>query len=116
LKRWYQVRASEPPLKLSGLKLWLAADSGVTRADGDAVINWQDQSPSHFNFAVPGNAQTPLWVSDGIKGKPVIRFEGGRKTAMTIQGMPDDLSCDLTVYAVWAGARSPARSQLRGNK
>jgi hypothetical protein len=97
-----EAKVAEPPVKLSGLKLWLAADSGVTRIDDDMAINWQDMSPSKSIFSVPGVVGNPLWVKDGINGKPVIRFEGNRKTALTIQGVPDGLAGDITVYAVWA--------------
>jgi len=93
---------STPPVKLSGLKLWLAADEGVTRTEEDAVTAWRDMSPSGAVMTVPSGYSDPLWVKDGINGKPVVRYEGGRRTAMTIQGVPSPLSGDITVYAVWA--------------
>jgi len=60
---------------LSGLKLWLEADAGVTESGG-LVTDWDDQS-GNGNNAVQGDpAHQPTLVSSQINGKPAVYFNG----------------------------------------
>lgn len=59
------------PKKISGLKLWLKADAGVT-LDGSNVIAWADQSGNGNNATA---TDTPTLTT--IDGKTFIDFAGG---------------------------------------
>lgn len=60
------------PDNISGLKLWLKADS-LSQSDGSTVNSWIDSS-GNSNTVVAGNA--PLFYNNIINGKPVVRFNG----------------------------------------
>jgi hypothetical protein len=66
------------PTDFSSLSAWFKADAGVLGggAPSGSVIGWNDsQPPGLFNLAASG-VSTPVLVSAGLAGKPVIRFDG----------------------------------------
>jgi hypothetical protein len=68
--------ASTPPVT-TGLRVWLAADAGVTTDTTGAVTSWVDQSLNGNNAAPPAGATAPVLVPNVQNGKPVLRFAGG---------------------------------------
>lgn len=61
------------------LKVWLKTDSGLSKDAANAVTQWGNQgnSGSAGNMVPYGVAATrPLWVANGLNGRPVIRFDG----------------------------------------
>jgi|GEM_PF-6960477 len=65
---------------LSGLKLWLKADEGVTSDANGKVSRWEDQS-DHGNHATQSiSYNQPMLVKNGIAGYPVVRFSGNYLT------------------------------------
>jgi hypothetical protein len=60
---------------LSGLSLWLKADAGVAIGGGNHVNTWADQS-SNGNNAVGPTMKKPVYVANGINGKPTMSFNG----------------------------------------
>lgn len=64
-------QASTSPIPLSGLAIWLKADSGVTTS-GSNVTAWADQS-GNGNNAV-GSDTLPTLQSNAINGYAAIRF------------------------------------------
>jgi large repetitive protein len=65
------------PAVTSGLRVWLAADAGVTTNAAGAVTSWVDQSLNGNDAAPPAGAASPMLVPNVINGKPVLRFAGG---------------------------------------
>jgi hypothetical protein len=63
------------PAQLSGLALWLSADTGVV-ANNNRVTTWNDQSSHNNNAAQNTTARQPMLVAGVINGKPVVRFDG----------------------------------------
>jgi hypothetical protein len=63
------------PTLVSGCKLWLAADLGVTKDISDFVDAWADQSGNSRNFTQTGSNR-PQWIDNVLNGKPVLRFDG----------------------------------------
>ncbi|MBL9191582.1 MAG: fibronectin type III domain-containing protein [Opitutaceae bacterium] len=61
-----------PPAALSGLRLWLRADTTAT----GAVATWKDQSGLGHHANQGSGTSQPLSVSNVLNGKPVIRFDG----------------------------------------
>lgn len=70
------------PLSIPGLALWLDADPGFVGKDGSNRVSiWRDALGTTNNTVAQNVAQTdparqPLWVADGINGRPAIRFDG----------------------------------------
>lgn len=58
------------------LQLWLKADAGVTKGQGDAVTAWKDQSGKGNDAAQSDVALAPVLVENAANGKPVLRFDG----------------------------------------
>jgi hypothetical protein len=66
---------SQTPDQIAGLKLWLKADS-LSLSDGDPVSTWADSS-GNGNDATQGTAGLrPLYKTNIVGGKPVVRFDG----------------------------------------
>jgi len=65
----------QAPIPTSGLQLWLKADAGVT-LNGSSVSKWTDQSSNGNDAFELDSPRQPLFVRDGLNGKPVIRFDG----------------------------------------
>jgi len=59
----------------NGLRVWLSADQGVTRAGNGRVSAWKDRSSSHFDVLQSKEGCQPS-VVDGANGRPAIRFDG----------------------------------------
>jgi hypothetical protein len=60
---------------LTGLKMWLRADAGVTNDANNNVSGWADQTTNHnYAYQIYGAGNDPLLVANVINGKPVLRF------------------------------------------
>jgi len=81
---------------LSGLSLWLKADAGVSIGGGNHVNTWADQS-SNGNNAVGPTMKKPVYVANGINGKPTMTFNGSTEL-FTIN---DSNSLDITSGSVY---------------
>ena len=109
------------PASLSGLQLWLAADSGdllqssggsAADADGDPVGLWPDKSGNGNHASQSTTAAKPTLKTDIINGKPVLRFDGtddwiGDRLNRIIQaaGQP-------TIFVVLSGSGSSSDTFL----
>jgi hypothetical protein len=84
------IRRSEVAVRppAAGLQLWLRANAGVravagTEAaaveavDGDAVALWRDQSPQARTVVQSDAARRPVFVANGIRNQPALKFDGG---------------------------------------
>jgi hypothetical protein len=63
------------PLRITGLKLWVKADAGVT-AVGGFVSSWADQSGNGNHLVQATAANEPQFVAGEANGLPVVRFDG----------------------------------------
>lgn len=64
------------PDDISGLRLWLRADSGVITGGSDNVLTWEDRSGNGLNVAQTTEANRPTRVAADLNGMPVVRFDG----------------------------------------
>lgn len=73
------AQASAATLSVTDTAFWVSADAGVTKDGSDLVSAWADQTPSSTESATNSDSTTtrPLWVSSGLNGMPVLRFDGG---------------------------------------
>ncbi len=68
------VSAQAPSLE--GLLLWLKADAITGTQSGAALASWPDSSGHNRAAAQTDAARQPVWVADGLNGKPAVRFAG----------------------------------------
>lgn len=59
----------------TGASLWLKADS-LSLASGSAVSTWSDSSASALHATQSTANQRPLFITNVLNGKPVVRFDG----------------------------------------
>jgi hypothetical protein len=96
--------ADEAPLMVtngygvSGLVLWLAADSGVTMDTSNNVISLADRT-RNFILKAPSPDQEPTYVPNGLNGKPVLRFNGAQ-SLYSPDNFGTDLNRDMTFIIV----------------
>jgi len=79
------------------LIFWVRADSGVTKDGSDLVSSWTNLAPGGGEVTQSATERQPLWVSNGINGKPVLRFNG-TSTAMETPNLT--IGTNMTVIAV----------------
>lgn len=82
------VRSSFAPTDITGLKLWLKADTGLYQertgasattpasADADPVGSWLDQSGQANHITAASDARRPALKLAIQNGLPVVRFDG----------------------------------------
>ncbi len=96
------VTAAAAGVPAAGLKLWLAADQGVT-LNGGKVQRWKDQSGTRADAVQNTAAYQPTLVTNALNGKPVVRFDGVNDF-MTFQYSPNGLT-GMTLVLVSAAAQ-----------
>ena len=64
------------PLTVTGCKLWLKSDAGITKDGGNLVSQWNDQSGQGNHLIQGTGTNQPLWVNSAYSSKPTIRFDG----------------------------------------
>lgn len=64
------------PGALPEVSLWLDPSQGVSRDSSGRVSSWQDQSSDGLQLVQPFESQRPQFISSGLNGQPVIRFDG----------------------------------------
>ncbi len=64
------------PSSVGGLLLWLEADAITGLNDGDPVATWLDQSGNENHATQSTEASKPLFKTNILNGKPVVRFDG----------------------------------------
>lgn len=71
------VKARFNPGKIGGLSLWYAADKGFgALSDGDPIATWFDQSLNGDDLTQSTESKKPLYKTNILNGKPVVRFDG----------------------------------------
>lgn len=63
------------PTDIAGLAFWLKADSLVL-TNADPVTTWADSSGNARDAAQATVANKPLYITNVVGGKPVVRFDG----------------------------------------
>jgi hypothetical protein len=78
-----QFYTEQFPASVSGLQMWLKADSGVVDANGNsitldntAVDVWTDQSTNKKNARQSTAGSRPLYRTNVVNGLPAIQFDG----------------------------------------
>jgi hypothetical protein len=64
------------PKTISGLTVWLKADTGITKDGSNLVSDWNDQSGNGNNFSQSTAGNKPLYTASAQNGLPAIVFDG----------------------------------------
>lgn len=68
--------AAFSPTNVSGLIVWLKADSITSLSDADPVVTWTDSSSNAYAFTQGTPGSRPTYKVNIVNGKPVVRFDG----------------------------------------
>ena len=68
--------AASPTFPVSGIRLWLHADAGISLDANGGVTSWADQSGGNMAASQTNSAVRPLLVPNVVNGQPVVRFDG----------------------------------------
>ncbi|WP_299555827.1 LamG-like jellyroll fold domain-containing protein [Seonamhaeicola sp.] len=96
------------------IQLWLKANTGVEEAaadaaeNGDAVLNWLDQSVNSNNATQATGANQPVFTEAAINFNPTVDFDGTNHE-MTATTAPNTT---MTVFTVAEGTFSSTKSLL----
>lgn len=90
------IPAPTGEIPLAGLCLWLKADAGVTKDGGNYVSSWADYSGKGLTAYQLNSSKKPLWVTNAIKGKPTLRFDGADDSITT----HDFVSCNMRNFTL----------------
>jgi hypothetical protein len=97
---------------VSGLVLWLAADSGVTldNNNGANVAALADKT-GNFILTPPDKDLEPTYVPNGLNGRPVLRFNGNQ-ALYSPDNFGPALDHDMTIIIVGMTTGSSDRQQF----
>lgn len=97
---------------VSGLVLWLAADSGVT-LDKNNATNVAALADKTGNFILtPTDPDLePTYVPNGLNGRPVLRFNGNQ-SLYSPDNFGPALDHDMTIIIIGMTTGSPNREQF----
>jgi hypothetical protein len=95
-----EFAAKGPPTE--GLGLWLDASDEATleRDDQGRVSVWRDKSGAKRDAAPPDASFRPTYVTDGLNGKPSLRFDENSRTRLEVPDLSDQ-KVTTTVMAVF---------------
>jgi len=65
-----------PPNTITGLLAWWKADAITGLSDGAPVSSWPDSSVNGNNATQASSGNRPLYKTNILNGKPVVRFDG----------------------------------------
>ena len=97
LQEPFAIGAFSPP-KISGLKLWLKADS-LSLSNNDPVASWTDSSGSGNDAAQSTAGNKPIFNTNIINSLPAVQFDG-TDDFMTLAGNPIPANNDETIFTV----------------
>lgn len=95
---------------MTGLQLWLRADSGVKLA-GNSVAAWKDQSPAGNDATQADPPCQPSFVPGAVQGRPAIRFDGIDHFLALPSGF-GDFRAGLSAFLVVKVGASPATMRI----
>lgn len=87
----------------SGYSAWLKADGIVGLNDGDQIATWDDSSPNNKDATQSTASFRPVYKTNIVAGKPVVRFDGADDRLVSSSGSGIwGLTNDFTAFAaVW---------------
>ncbi|MFZ2654089.1 MAG: hypothetical protein WAX69_04180 [Victivallales bacterium] len=93
--------AVKPPV-IKNLKLWLAAEAGVTKDETGNVTAWTSQVEPKVELKQENGSMYPLYRKDALNGKPALSFNG--TASAVVAELPAGFEGDITVFVVWGSS------------
>lgn len=87
------------PKSISGLNLWMKADS-LNLSDGASVGTWTDSSSNAFTTTQSSISMQPIFKTNILNGKPVVRFDSA-STQYLNMGTILTKAPNFTVFSVF---------------
>ena len=107
------ARRSFSPQGLSGLVLWLNAES-IGQSDSTSVATWADSSSNGKDATQATGGRQPTYKVNIVNGRAVVRFDG---TADTLANTAFSLGTSCSIYCVASTVSSSGAFQrLIGNE
>jgi fibronectin type 3 domain-containing protein len=101
------TQASAATLPVSGLSLWLRADTGVIAGDDGAVESWNDLSGRGFNATQPAAANRPVAAMNGTRH--AVRFDRAKNQRLILPTVLPEGAQRGEIFAILkAGAAKPS--------
>lgn len=97
----YRILYTFSPPDLSGLKLWLRPDIGIT-LNGSNVSNWADQSGNLNDASQSNGPNQPSYSSTAFNGKPLLSFNGS-SSFLNGTTIPNINNSSMTVLSLFSG-------------
>jgi len=94
------------PKSISSLRLWVAADFITGLSDGTGVETWSDLSGNGYHATQATEALRPIYKTNIINGKPVLRFASGQFLGIT--GYPTSDAAGTGIMVIDLPADPPA--------
>lgn len=91
------------PDQISGLEIWLKADSIIDLNDGDVITTWNDSSTNGNNVTQSNSSLKPTYKINTLNGKPVVRFSTDKLVASSQvfnQNQPSTIFAVLRTNAI----------------
>ena len=98
---------------VSGLKLWLKADAGITKDGNNNISSWLDQSGHSFPASQSNGSNKPVWVSSVAGGLPAVYFDGNHRSFNLPDVMSTATAGELFVVLRTEGDPNPPRGFMR---
>jgi hypothetical protein len=106
--------AAFAPTDLSGLVLWLKADT-LALNDGDAVGSWADSSGNGNTASQAAGASKPTYKAGIINSLPVVRFDGSNDY-LTVTRNAGLEPAAITIFALIRATTPPANFSYVASK
>lgn len=88
-------------------KVWLKADAITGLANGAQVATWTDSSGNGFDATQATASERPIYVTNAISGKPVVRFDSASINHLVINRPVQD---DFTIVCVFRSSQGLSSS------
>jgi hypothetical protein len=106
-------RTSGDAIPPEDIVLHLRADSGVVADESGRVSRWRDQSVAGHDATQSELARGPLLIESGVKGRPVVRFDGSQRF-LDIDG-PLLKTAECSIFAVVSDKHSGGHREIVSN-
>jgi hypothetical protein len=103
--------ASGTDMPLTGIKLWLIADSGVQATSSGNTSIWQDASGGGNNATQLTVANEPIWVANALNGRPVMQFTASSSQSLSLPNLMSGATAGEVFVVVKATSASPSTAR-----
>jgi len=86
------------PTEFDKMVLWLGAQEVDGLENGERLFTWRDMSPSENNAIARNIGTGPIYITNKLNGKPILRFDNSANPYMIVS--PIDVTRNWTMISV----------------